>query len=235
MCIYKNFFLQPYINMKYNVYNKENVELAIKYYLSNDCSHKEAAEKFDIKLQTYYKYLREYKAGVIVFQDTWNRRHDEMVKLNNVLDKVDALKAKKEKENITPKSKIIEVTKNFLTPTGKPGRPKRPTLDLNNININSNKETQEINVKNHSNKPSEIDSKYSFISNRNHESNSKSIANLDKKTDFNMLLKPQITKTNSEQKSESHISSKTPKRLPDGFLSTGLNIKFARDIINNIN
>ncbi len=79
--------------MKYNIYDKDNIENAIKYYYKNKVSHKEAYEKFNIKRATYFTYLKIYKESDFS-QTGGNKKYEDFQKTNNVFKKKEEAKSK---------------------------------------------------------------------------------------------------------------------------------------------
>ena len=88
--------------MKYNIYDKDNIENAIKYYYKNKVSHKEAYEKFNIKRATYFTYLKVYKETGFS-QNGGNKKYEDYEKTNNIFKKKE-----KEKSN-----DVLEVMNNL--------------------------------------------------------------------------------------------------------------------------
>ncbi len=85
--------------MKYNIYDKDNIENAIKYYYKNKVSHKEVYEKFNIKRATYFTYLKIYKESDFS-QTGGNKKYEEFEKTNNIFKKKESEQNKEVQKNV---------------------------------------------------------------------------------------------------------------------------------------
>ena len=104
--------------MKYNIYDKENIENAIKFYYKNKVSHKEVYEKFNIKRATYFTYLKICKE-IDFIQIGGNKKYEDSEKINSVFKKQkDIIEQEKKKNNDnvqTKKNKVVDLEEMYGT------------------------------------------------------------------------------------------------------------------------
>lgn len=83
--------------MKYNIYDKQNIEDSIQYYYTHNVSHKETYEKFNIKRATYFLYLKIYKESDYA-ENGSNKKYEDFQKINRIFQRK-AERAEQEKMN----------------------------------------------------------------------------------------------------------------------------------------